>query len=82
MRRMYEFVCESGHLTEALVVYETPGVPCKCGEQAHRIISAPSINLEGWSGSFPSAWLKFDHKHREKLAAERKLLEPEGQEKC
>ena len=36
------------------------------------VISAPSINLEGWSGNFPSSWLKFDQKHRDKLKAERK----------
>jgi len=28
--------------------------------------------LEGWSGHFPSSWMKFDKKHRDKLAAERK----------
>lgn len=72
MRRMYEFACESGHRTEALVAYETAKVPCRCGGVAHRIVSAPSISLEGWSGDFPSSWLKFDQKHRDKLSAERK----------
>lgn len=72
MRRMYEFACECGQCSEALVVYETAEVPCKCGGVAHRVMSAPAINLEGWSGDFPSSWLKFDQKHREKLAAERK----------
>lgn len=72
MKRMFEFVCESGHRTEALVVYETATVECKCGGLAHRVMSAPTFNLEGWSGSFPSSWLKFDQKHRDRLAAERK----------
>ena len=72
MKRMYEFVCESGHRTEALADYETAEVPCGCGGLAHRVISAPTIKLEGWSGNFPSSWMKFDQKHREKLAAERK----------
>ena len=72
MKRMYEFVCESGHRTESLAAYEATDLPCWCGGQAHRIVSAPAINLEGWSGSFPSSWLKFDQKHRDKLAAERK----------
>ena len=72
MRRMYEFVCECGQRTEALVDYETIGVKCGCGGLSHRVISAPNFNLEGWSGSFPSSWLKFDQKHQQRLNAERK----------
>jgi hypothetical protein len=45
---------------------------CECGGSANRTISAPSINLEGWSGHFPSSWMKFDKKHRDKLVQERK----------
>jgi hypothetical protein len=54
MRRMYEFVCESGHLTESLVAYEVADLPCWCGGKSRRIISAAAISLEGWSGHFPS----------------------------
>ena len=72
MRRIYEFVCNCGQRTEALVSYEITEVQCGCGGLAHRVISAPNFNLEGWSGNFPSAWMKFDQKHREKLSAERK----------
>ena len=72
MKRMFEFACDCGQRTEALVDYETTSVQCGCGGLAHRIISAPSINLEGYSGDFPSSWMKFDKKHRDKLAAERK----------
>jgi hypothetical protein len=72
MKRMYEFVCDCGQRTESLTDYEMSSVKCSCGGLAHRVISAPSINLEGWSGNFPSAWGKFDKKHRDKLAQERK----------
>lgn len=72
MRRMFDFACECGQRTEALVVYETTEVPCGCGGTASRVMSAPTFNLEGWSGHFPSSWMKFDKKHRDKLAAERK----------
>ena len=72
MKRMYEFVCDCGQRTEALEVYETSNVLCRCGGLAHRVISAPSFNLEGWSGSFPSEHGRFERKHREKLNAERK----------
>lgn len=72
MKRMFDFACECGQRTEALVVYETTEVPCGCGGTASRVMSAPTFNLEGWSGHFPSSWMKFDKKHRDKLAAERK----------
>jgi putative FmdB family regulatory protein len=72
MKRMYEFACDCGQRTEALVDYETASVQCGCGGQAQRIISAPAFNLEGWSGHFPTAAAQFGRRHTEKLAAERK----------
>ena len=72
MKRMYEFVCDCGQRTEALEVYETTNVLCRCGGLASRVISAPSFHLEGWSNSFPSEHGRFERKHREKLNAERK----------
>lgn len=72
MRRMFEFACDCGQRTEALVEYETTQVPCGCGGTANRIVSAPKFNLEGWSGHFPSAYGRFEHRHTEKLSAERK----------
>lgn len=72
MRRMFEFACDCGQRTEALVEYETTEVPCGCGGTANRIVSAPKFNLEGWSGHFPSAYGRFEHRHTEKLSAERK----------
>ena len=72
MKRMYDFVCENGHKIERYCVYEAQSVQCECGGSASRTISAPSVKLEGWSGSFPGAAMKFDRIHREKLAAERK----------
>lgn len=72
MRRMFEFACDCGQRMEALVEYETTEVPCGCGGTANRIVSAPKFNLEGWSGHFPSAYGRFEHRHTEKLSAERK----------
>jgi hypothetical protein len=72
MKRMYEFVCESGHRTEKLEVYETTSISCPCGGLAFRVMSAPKFRLEGWSGSFPSEAGRFERKHVEKLNAERK----------
>jgi hypothetical protein len=72
MKRMYEFVCECGQRTESLVIYEVTEIECICGRLACRIVSAPSFNLEGWSGHFPSAHGRFESRHTEKLKAERK----------
>jgi hypothetical protein len=72
MKRMYEFACDCGQRTEALEDYETASVQCGCGGLAHRVVSAPKFNLEGWSGHFPSAHGRFEHRHTEKLSAERK----------
>ena len=69
---MYEFACESGHKTERYVDYETTNLVCECGEPSHRILSAPAFRLEGWSGSFPTAYGKFGKSHTDKLKAERK----------
>ena len=72
MRRIYEFVCNCGQRTEALVSYEIIEVQCGCGGLAHRVISAPKFNLEGWSGHFPSSYGRFEAKHTDQLNAERK----------
>jgi len=72
MKRIYEFVCDCSKRTEALVEYKTASVQCKCGGLAYRVISAPSFNLEGWSGHFPSSHGRFERRHTEKLSAERK----------
>lgn len=34
-----------------------------CGVLAERVIPAPMVKLEGWSGSFPSAALRWDKLH-------------------
>ena len=72
MKRMFEFVCESGHRMEKLIDYEAKSVPCDCGELSYRVISTPAIKLEGWSGSFPGAANRFEKSHLDKLKAEQK----------
>ena len=72
-RRMFEFLCENAHRTEALVDTECYATPCKeCGTEAKRVMSAPSMKLEGWSGSFPTAADSWVRKRTEKIAQERK----------
>lgn len=72
MKRMYEFVCESGQRIERFTEFSEKQVQCKCGKLADRTISAPNFNLEGWSGAFPTAYAKFGKKHTDKLKSEQK----------
>ena len=72
-RRIFEFVCGNTHRTEAFVDIEVHATPCKeCGSEATRVISAPTMKLEGWTGDFPTAADAWVRKRSEKLAQERK----------
>jgi putative FmdB family regulatory protein len=68
MKRIYEFQCVNGHITEKFCSFEDKQITCPvCESSASRIISAPSIALEGISGSFPGAAMKWERKHTEHL---------------
>jgi hypothetical protein len=71
-RRMFEFKCSEGHLTEALVVYETTQVLCECGLEANRIISTPRICLDGTNPNFVSAYDRWARVREEKAKQEAK----------
>ena len=73
MKKLFEFRCSSCHhdfeeLTEYTQTFTCP----KCNSNADKIISAPRVSLEGWSGTFPSAADAWDKKRKQKLAEERK----------
>lgn len=71
MRRMYEFQCKDSHISEALVESETREIPCKeCGKPATRIVSAVRMELEPFTGSFPTAYSQWNRKRAEKQALE------------
>ena len=71
--RMFEFLCANSHRIEALVEPSVQELYCsKCGREAAKVISAPAMKLEGWSGSFPTASDAWERKRSEKLAVERK----------
>jgi hypothetical protein len=73
MLRVFDILCPNHHTTELFVSNQTFETTCPvCGEQAQRAVSAPNVKLEGWSGSFPGAAMKWEKKHREKMAQERK----------
>lgn len=75
-RRLYDFICEDGHSQENLVSDEVTKLTCEvCGKEAQRQISAPRINLEPYSGIYPSATSKWERNRAEKMKIERKRNE-------
>jgi putative FmdB family regulatory protein len=73
MKRYYEFQCTEHGVFEEYTEYAKEH-PCPaCGKSADKIISTPHIKLEGVSGDFPGASMKFEKIHREKLKQEQKL---------
>jgi len=75
-RRMFEFKCDEQHLQVKLVSDEVTKLTCKdCGKEALRIISAPRIALEPFSGTFSGATAKWERNRAEKMKQERKRNE-------
>jgi hypothetical protein len=69
MRRMYEFKCEDGHISEALVDDAVRELSCRaCGKPSTRIVSSVRCNLEGITGAFPGAYHSWERKRSEKMA--------------
>ena len=72
-RRMFEFLCEDGHVSEALVSSDVREISCRaCGKKATRIVSAVQTKLEPFTGSFPTAYDAWERKRSEHFAIERK----------
>ena len=72
-KRIYEFACAEGHITERFVDTETRTTDCSvCGKPAERIISQPMVKLEGVSGAFPGAAMSWERKRAEKIKQEQK----------
>lgn len=72
--RVFDFECQNGHRHEHFVPNGQTEVPCDtCGLVARKVLSAPAFKLEGWSGSFPGAAMKWERDHE--LRAKKKPLE-------
>ena len=73
MKRMFDFLCDSGHVTERLVDDSVGAITCpECGKEAVKAVSAPTIKLEGFTGAFPDAYDRWARVRAEKLQQERK----------
>jgi hypothetical protein len=71
-RRLYDFQCEAGHITEGFVDYETTTVSCNCGNVANRIISPVRISLDGTDPIYVSAYDRWAKRHEDKQKQEAK----------
>ena len=65
MKVLFSFQCRNckenfDKLTEYTQVSTCP----LCGSDADKLISAPRIDLEGYSGSFPGAAISWANKHK------------------
>ena len=71
--RVFDFLCEEGHLHEHFVSYEVTEVACKdCSKPALRQVSTPTIYLEPFSGLHPSASDRWARNRVEKQKLEQK----------
>jgi len=72
-RRLFDYLCQEGHLHEHFVSYEVTEVSCKtCSKPALKQISTPNIKLEPYSGIFVGAADKWARNRAEKLKQEQK----------
>ena len=73
MKKLFDFLCVNGHITEAYRDDSERTITCpECGKDAIRLVSAPQVKLEGFSGAFPGAYDKWNRLRTEHLAQERK----------
>ena len=72
MLRVFDYLCPNGHRTEMFTSEVSETTECMCGEKALRQMSTPRVFLEGVTGDFPGAAMKWDKKHAEQLKVEKK----------
>ena len=63
MRKLRDFRCSEGHVSEHFVDDEVTHTRCECGANAHRIISPTKFILDGSDPSFPGAHAKWVKEH-------------------
>jgi putative FmdB family regulatory protein len=77
--RLFDFCCsECNSVFEKLVRANIREIKCECGGEAKRIISMPTVKLEGISGDFPSAsdnWARI-REERHRVSAKKSYARP------
>lgn len=72
-RRMYDFRCNDGHVTEHYCSYEVQEMSCPiCSKSAVRIVSPVRISLDGTDPIYVSAYDKWAKRHEDKQKQEAK----------
>lgn len=73
-RKLFDFQCQEGHVTESFVNNDVLESDCKvCGQTAARILTAPRVFLDPISGDFPGATMSWAAKREKHMKYERKL---------
>jgi hypothetical protein len=79
MRRLFDFKCTDGHVTEQFVDDKVEKSTCRqCGKPASRIISPVRSSLDPISGSFPKATNKWVKNREQRMKIERKAIDNHG----
>lgn len=72
-RRIFEFQCPDGHISESLIDDSEVTAECKvCDKQAKRIVSAVACSLDALSGHFPGETMKWAKNRQDVIRKERK----------
>ena len=80
MRRIFEFLCAEGHVTDQFIDDSLRQSVCTvCGKESTRIVSTPRVKLEGITGAFPGAYDRWERVRAEKLAQEKKKAASYGE---
>jgi hypothetical protein len=71
-RRIYEFVCPDGHVTEKFIDEEVRETDCSaCDATATKMISAVQCSLDPISGDWPGATMKWAKNRQDQIKRER-----------
>lgn len=63
MRKLWDFRCPDGHVSEHFVETEDRTVRCECGLEAQRIISPLKFSVDGSDPAWPTAHDKWVREH-------------------
>jgi hypothetical protein len=63
MIKVFDFKCTNDHVFEEFVESGTTTYRCSCGANATRVVSASRFVLDGASGDFPGAHMKWVREH-------------------
>jgi hypothetical protein len=61
--KVYDFKCSNGHVFEEFTKQDISVSRCACGANAKRLVSSPRFRLDGSSGDFPGAHMKWVKEH-------------------